>query len=271
MKLDSPLFNRIRVKPEPDHRPRAHAPACQWPGCACEATHRAPKGRTRENEYWRFCLEHVREYNSSYNYFAGMSDDAVARYQKDAVIGHRPTWKMGFNGSAERSARARTHSDPFEVLREFGAGRGRAACEKPAAGAAPDPQCRAQGVRHARARDRRDRGGDQGALQGAGEAPPSRRERRRPLDRASPDRGHPGVQLSQVGEILLTRFDSCAYQRSFPKIRSGTNSTTSGTKIRISVTMLTAIRNGVDSRVYSPIGQRSTWQVTNIAAPTGGV
>ena len=53
----------------------------------------------RENEYWRFCLEHVREYNSSYNYFAGMSDDAVARYQKDAVTGHRPTWKMGFNGA----------------------------------------------------------------------------------------------------------------------------------------------------------------------------
>ena len=42
----------------------------------------------------------------------------------------------------------------------------------------------------------------------------------------------------------------------FPKIRSGTNSTTPGTKISSIVTTLTAIRNGVDSRVYSPIGQR---------------
>jgi hypothetical protein len=121
MKLDSPLFNRIRVKPEQERKPAPNMPVCQWPGCACEATHRAPKGRLRESEYWRFCLEHVREYNSSYNYFAGMSDDAVARYQKDAVTGHRPTWKMGFNGGTDRYYGGAA-ADPFDVLREFGAG-----------------------------------------------------------------------------------------------------------------------------------------------------
>ena len=95
MKLDSPLFNRIRVKPEQEKKPAGAMPVCQWPGCECEASHRAPKGRLRENQYWQFCLEHVREYNSTYNYFAGMSDDAVSKYQKDAMTGHRPTWKMG--------------------------------------------------------------------------------------------------------------------------------------------------------------------------------
>src|SRR5689334_23958805 len=54
---------------------RAELPACQWPSCSGPATHRAPKGRLRANEYWRFCLEHVREYNNSYNFFAGMSED----------------------------------------------------------------------------------------------------------------------------------------------------------------------------------------------------
>ena len=122
MKLDSPLFNRIRVKPEPDTKPRAHAPVCQWPGCALEGTHRAPKGRMKENEYWRFCLDHTREYNSSYNYFAGMNDEAVARYQKDAVVGHRPTWRMGFNGGTDAFHGGEMQGDPFEVLREFGAG-----------------------------------------------------------------------------------------------------------------------------------------------------
>jgi hypothetical protein len=130
MKLDSPLFNRIRVKPQEDMRPRPQAPVCQWPGCALEGTHRAPKGRLREREYWRFCLGHVREYNQSYNYFAGMSEEAVARYQKDAVTGHRPTWKMGLNGGADR-LHAETPVDPFDVMREFGgAARGRA--ERPA-------------------------------------------------------------------------------------------------------------------------------------------
>src|SRR5438309_3369479 len=122
MKLDSPLFNRIRVKPEPARKPVADAPVCQWPGCDCEATHRAPKGRTRENEYWRFCLDHVREYNSSYNYFSGMSDDAVMRYQKDAVTGHRPTWKMGTGnpqpgGGGDFGPHA--PQDPFNMFREF--------------------------------------------------------------------------------------------------------------------------------------------------------
>src|SRR5215813_1465401 len=98
MKFDSPIFDRIRVKPDQDRRrPSEHA-GCEWPGCVGSATHRAPKGRLREGEYWCFCLDHVREYNHSYNYFAGMSDDAVAKFQKDAVTGHRPTWKLGLNG-----------------------------------------------------------------------------------------------------------------------------------------------------------------------------
>src|SRR5271170_8133344 len=87
MKFDSPLYDRIRVKPGEDRRVQADRPCCDWPECANAATHRAPKGRNR-----------VREYNQSYNFFAGMSDDAVARYQKDAMTGHLPTWRIGMVG-----------------------------------------------------------------------------------------------------------------------------------------------------------------------------
>ncbi len=127
MKPDSPLFDRIRVKPDKDRRLRASLPGCEWPTCTAAATHRAPKGRMRENEHWRFCLEHVREYNHSYNFFAGMTDDAIAKYQKDAITGHRPTWKMGMNGGrpAGRSHSARFQpeaDDPFDLFRETGLG-----------------------------------------------------------------------------------------------------------------------------------------------------
>ncbi len=98
MSSDSPFFDRIRVKPSQDRRLRQQHPPCEWPGCAGAATHRAPKGRGREKDYWQFCLNHVREYNHSYNFFAGMSTDDIARYQRDAIVGHRPTWKMGMNG-----------------------------------------------------------------------------------------------------------------------------------------------------------------------------
>ncbi len=97
MKLDSPLFDRIRVK-RTRKEPAARATGgCEWPGCDKPGTHRAPKGRGREGQYWRYCLDHVREYNASYNYFAGLSDDDVISYQKDAITGHRPTWRMGMN------------------------------------------------------------------------------------------------------------------------------------------------------------------------------
>jgi hypothetical protein len=127
MKFDSPLFDRIRIKPDQDRRVRTDGPTCDWPGCAGAAPHRAPKGRQREGEYWRFCLEHVREYNHSYNYFAGMSDDAVARFQKDAITGHRPTWKIGSDGGRRTSSAdpAQFHpgygaADPFNVFAEVG-------------------------------------------------------------------------------------------------------------------------------------------------------
>src|ERR1043165_10279957 len=113
MKFDSPLFDRIRVKPGEDRRARAEGPCCDWKGCGNTATHRAPKGRMRENEYWRFCLDHVREYNHSYNYFAGMTDDAVATYQKDALTGHLPTWKLGtLGGNRSKAGFARNRFAP---------------------------------------------------------------------------------------------------------------------------------------------------------------
>jgi hypothetical protein len=127
MSNDSPLFDRIRVKPDRDRRLRAELPPCEWPGCKGSATHRAPKGRERANEYWRFCLDHTREYNSTYNFFSGMSDDAVAKFQKDALTGHRPTWKMGSIGgkSAKRAAKEFrggnfATDDPFSLFGEAG-------------------------------------------------------------------------------------------------------------------------------------------------------
>src|SRR2546429_1261333 len=148
MKSDSPLFDRIRVKPDKDRRLRTQCPACEWPNCKAPATHRAPKGRLREREYWQFCLDHVREYNHAYNFFAGMSAEDIARYQKEAVIGHRPTWKMGMNGGrpTSRSHSSRLHpefsgaDDPLGIFREFGGpADARRASERRVSGVPPPP------------------------------------------------------------------------------------------------------------------------------------
>jgi hypothetical protein len=120
MKFDSPLFDKVRVKPDKDRRIKTDGPKCQWAGCQEKAGHRAPKGRGQDKDYWRFCLEHVRQYNQNYNFFKGMSDAAVMAYQKDALTGHRPTWKMGTGKGSVRpdfSAFA-GRADPFDLFGE---------------------------------------------------------------------------------------------------------------------------------------------------------
>ena len=98
MNLNSKYFDRIRVNRNKE-RPKAEPPVkcCQWDGCDAPATHRAPMGRQYEGQYLQLCFEHVKEYNKTYNYFSGLDDDSVARFQKDALTGHRPTWTMGVN------------------------------------------------------------------------------------------------------------------------------------------------------------------------------
>ena len=104
MKLDSKFFDRLRVKPDAARAMRDACSSCEWQGCAEPGLYPAPKGRGHEGEYHRFCLEHVREYNKSYNYFAGMPDDDVVKHQKDDTIGHRPTWFVGVNSWARNRA-----------------------------------------------------------------------------------------------------------------------------------------------------------------------
>ncbi len=103
MKLDSKYFDSIRVAPkrERSEPAREEHPCCQWKGCTAPGGHRAPRGRGRDGQYFIFCLDHVRQYNASYNYFEGMNDAEVESFQKDAITGHRPTWKVGMNPTVD--------------------------------------------------------------------------------------------------------------------------------------------------------------------------
>jgi curved DNA-binding protein CbpA len=115
MKLDSKYFDRIRIAGKAKARPEPEPTHCQWKGCTATGSHRAPMGRGQEGRYFLFCIEHVREYNASYNYFQGMSDNEVADFQKDAQTGHRPTWKTGANAWAHGTRDGARSADPASV------------------------------------------------------------------------------------------------------------------------------------------------------------
>ncbi|MEM7693433.1 MAG: J domain-containing protein [Pseudomonadota bacterium] len=92
---------------------------CAVEGCDKPAEHRAPKGRGKEGQYFWFCLDHVREYNKTYNYFDGMEDDDVIAFQRDAITGHRPTKPIGVRGRTRKTGAGswgQFYDDPFGLF-----------------------------------------------------------------------------------------------------------------------------------------------------------
>lgn len=97
--MASPRSSRAfqRRQEEPQAQP------CAWPGCTEAGLHRAPLSRSRLREYQFFCLEHIRDFNKSWNYFEGWNRDEIEHYQHEDLVWHRPTWRLGTRAVNERA------------------------------------------------------------------------------------------------------------------------------------------------------------------------
>jgi hypothetical protein len=125
MDLKSPMFDKLRIRRSEAEERARQAPRCQHPGCDAAGEFRAPMGRNREGSFLLFCMPHVQEYNRSYDYFKGMTDDAVQAFQRDAITGHRPTWKIGATAKAGQRGED-SGIDPLGLDREAAARRAEA-------------------------------------------------------------------------------------------------------------------------------------------------
>jgi len=105
-----PRFYEPETPPQPTH--------CQHPDCELPGVYRAPKSRTQLNEYFWFCLDHVRDYNKAWDYYAGMSQAEIERHVRNDVVGQRPTWplgKWGAHGPGGRTSAPRSAFIPDDV------------------------------------------------------------------------------------------------------------------------------------------------------------
>lgn len=94
-------------------------PGCQHPACAEAGLYRAPKARDRLNEYYWFCLEHVRAYNKAWNYCAGMSEAEIEKRIRAATCWERPTWRLGeWHTTSRVRPDAAGFADPFDLFRD---------------------------------------------------------------------------------------------------------------------------------------------------------
>lgn len=85
---------------------------CAWSGCQLAGEHRAPRDRSL-TDYVYFCLDHVRAYNATWDFHAGLDRDVIESELRSAATWDRPTWKLGAAGRGHRSWRDATVDDPF--------------------------------------------------------------------------------------------------------------------------------------------------------------
>jgi hypothetical protein len=89
---------------------------CDWPGCSEAGEFRAPRSPRELRTYVWFCLTHVRQYNASWNYYAGMADEEVEADIRRDTVWQRPTWRLGQQGG--RFAQGFRVTDGFGYFNE---------------------------------------------------------------------------------------------------------------------------------------------------------
>lgn len=100
-------------------RVEGHEQACAHPGCADPGEFRAPGAHRADFDgpgAWRWlCLDHVREFNSGYNWFDGMTPDEISAAQTPYGGWDRETRAFASNG-ADRPPRWADFADPLDAI-----------------------------------------------------------------------------------------------------------------------------------------------------------
>ena len=81
---------------------------CMVENCVEEGIYRAPKSPSQLREYYWFCLDHIRDYNSAWDYFSGMNEAEIDRQVRNDMVWQRPSWP--FAGAAAQTAAQRAEA-----------------------------------------------------------------------------------------------------------------------------------------------------------------
>ena len=70
---------------------------CDKVDCNEKGKFKAPKSRILLNEYYFFCLEHIKEYNKSWDFYKGLSVNQIESSMREDIIWNRPSWPLKGN------------------------------------------------------------------------------------------------------------------------------------------------------------------------------
>ena len=73
---------------------KTHYKKCDSPKCKEKGEYRAPKSRVMLNKYFYFCLDHIKEYNKSWDFYKGMSVEQIENSMRSDTFWDRPSWPL---------------------------------------------------------------------------------------------------------------------------------------------------------------------------------
>ena len=73
---------------------KTHYKKCDSPKCNEKGEYRAPKSRVMLNKYFYFCLNHIKEYNKSWDFYKGMSVEQIENSMRSDTFWDRPSWPL---------------------------------------------------------------------------------------------------------------------------------------------------------------------------------
>jgi len=68
---------------------------CDWKNCSEIGDYKAPKEKDNSKMYRWLCLDHIKEFNKSWDYFNGMTEDQIFKFIKSDMTWHKPTQSFG--------------------------------------------------------------------------------------------------------------------------------------------------------------------------------
>ena len=72
---------------------------CDQKNCKELGQYKAPKSRSELNKFYFFCLNHVKEYNKSWDFYKGISTDDMELSIRKDIVWNRPSWPLKGNPS----------------------------------------------------------------------------------------------------------------------------------------------------------------------------
>ena len=69
--------------------------SCYNPDCKELGLYPAPKSKENLREYLYFCINCIREFNKSWNYFEGLNEQELEIEIRKSTTWNRPSWKFG--------------------------------------------------------------------------------------------------------------------------------------------------------------------------------